>query len=396
MVAAMLGTGATMLLRAAPQPGPLAQAGDAPPAAPPKPPERGANAALPYGQAFIALRRGGDKDKLIADCLTMPLDAHAREVVSRAAYALRMMQRGAALPRCDWAIDPEQGIAIDFSRADSVQVLSCLACLRARLRFEEAKGAEAIEDVAAGLTLARHVSLDGTLDSLRAGHDIEQRMGEALAVYLPALDAGTVKDLKRRLGGLPPGGSVATATLRMEEVLLNWIAGEVQEAKDREGLLDFLTQLCGRKSDPPENNRERARTFLADCGGTAEGVRKFAEEMRPGAARLAKALDLPPDQREKEWDREVVKLAGNPVFKLFAPVLQNVRSRQADAEVRRALLSAALAVRLDGRDALKAHPDPVVGGPFEYMAFEGGFVLRSHRKGSDDKPLALTVGRRSK
>jgi hypothetical protein len=78
------------------------------------------------------------------------------------------------------------------------------------------------------------------------------------------------------------------------------------------------------------------------------------------------------------------------------------------ADVRRALLSAALAVRLDGKGALKEHPDPIVGGPFEYVAFEGGFQLRSKWKVDEKvrsrwklderfaKPVTLTVGRRGK
>jgi hypothetical protein len=118
--------------------------------------------------------------------------------------------------------------------------------------------------------------------------------------------------------------------------------------------------------------------------------------MRPGGALLAKTLDLPPDQVAKEFQREEQKLAGNPVFKVFAPVLHNVRERQARADVRRAFLSAALAVQLEGRDSLKQHPDPINGEPFEYSAFEGGFELRSKLKGPDDKPLTLTVGRRPK
>jgi len=52
---------------------------------------------------------------------------------------------------------------------------------------------------------------------------------------------------------------------------------------------------------------------------------------------------------------------------------------------------------------LKTHPDPVIGGPFEYVPFAGGFELRS--KWPDKKslapwnlgrpePLVLIVGRR--
>jgi RNA polymerase sigma factor (sigma-70 family) len=401
LAAAMLGTGATMLLTAAPPTGPQTQAVNPPPPAarpqraeaPGAAPDRGANAAVPYGQALIALRRVGDQDKLRADCLTMPLDAHARELVTRGAYALRMMRRGAALPRCDWAIDPERGNYIPDTHADGAKVLSALACLRARLRFAEGQSAEAVEDIVAALALARHVSRDGTLDSLWAGDEIERRTSEALAPELPRLDAQAVKDLAARLDALPPGGSVATATMRMAEALLSWIVGEVQEAKDKDSLLAFLSQLCGSKSDPPEKNRAKGRAFLEECGGTAEGVLKSAEEMRRGYVPIAKTLDLPPDRAAKEFEREERKLAGNPVFKVFAPVLHNVRRRQEEAAVRRALLSAALAVRLDGRDALKHHPDPVAGGPFDYVAFEGGFELRSKWK-PDDQPVALTVGRR--
>jgi hypothetical protein len=85
---------------------------------------------------------------------------------------------------------------------------------------------------------------------------------------------------------------------------------------------------------------------------------------------------------------------------------EKVRLAHARIAVRRALLAAALAVRLDGRDALKDHPDPVIGGPFEYVASEGGFELRSKWTVSatlrakwklDDRlsgSLLLAVGRR--
>jgi hypothetical protein len=338
----------------------------------------------------------GDREKLFAGCLTMPLDAQARERVTRAAYALRMMRRGAALPRCDWASGFEPGIEISYSRGDGARVLSALACLRARLRFEDGHGAEAVDDVAAALAMARHVSRDGTLDGLWAGHDVERRMGETIARYLPGLDAPTIRELRKRLDGLPPPGSVATATLRMEETMLDWIVGEVQEAKDRESLLAFLSQLCGSRSDPPEKNRARGRAFLEECGGTARGVLECAGRMRPHAAPLATGLDLPPDRAAKAFEREKRELAGNPVFGVFAPVLDNVRSRQARAEVRRALLAAALAVALHGRDALKDHPDPVAGGPFDYMALDGGFELRSKWNPDPSEPLVLTAGRRGK
>jgi hypothetical protein len=134
---------------------------------------------------------------------------------------------------------------------------------------------------------------------------------------------------------------------------------------------------------------------VEECGGTAEGVLKFAEEIRPSFEQFAERMDLPLDQFDTEFEREAVKQAGNPMFKVFFPALPKLRRAQARADVRRALLSAALDVRLDGRDALKNHPDPVVGGPLEYTDFAGGFELRSRFR-QDDKPLTLIVGRRGK
>jgi RNA polymerase sigma factor (sigma-70 family) len=399
LAVAMLGAGATLLLKAA-QAGPPPEAPTKNTEAPGAAPDRGANAAPRYGQAFVALRRvpGAGGEKLAAECLTMPLDAHAREVVTRAAYALRMMHRGAALARCDWGARWDEGGVgtLPLAHHQGAQTLSALACLRARLRFEEGQSAGALDDLVAALALARHVSRDSTLAGVQDRWGIERRASETLARYLPKLDARAIKDLKTRLDALPPGGSVAAATVRAEEELLNWVVGEVKEATDKESLLAFLGQVWGDRKDSPEKRRAKGRACLEECGGTAEGVRKRAEEVRPWLALLTKKWGLPLDQFEKECEREALKRPGNPVQKLFAGVALGQRRRQARADVRRALLSAALAVQLDGEGALNKHPDPVVGGPFEHVAFDGGFELRSKWKGADDKLVALTVGRRGK
>src|SRR5205807_4099650 len=120
---------------------------------------------------------------------------------------------------------------------------------------------------------------------------------------------------------------------------------------------------------------EVGRAFLKECGGTADGVAKLAEALRPLYAQMPRMLDLPFDQFEMDWERESRKQAANPVFKRLFPAIAKVRNAQARAEIRRAMVSAAVAVQIDGKDALKAHPDPVVGDAFDYAAFDGGFEL---------------------
>src|SRR5262249_43543153 len=157
-----------------------------------------ANAALKYWQVFAQLPRmtEAQEHKFDAECLTMPLDAHAREIVTRADYALRMMHRAAALPRCDWGIGYEDGIELLLPHVQAARMLSNLACLRARIRFQDGHNADAIEDIVAAMTLGRHVSLDGTLISVLRNYGIERRTGETLALYLPRLDAEMIKRLK--------------------------------------------------------------------------------------------------------------------------------------------------------------------------------------------------------
>ena len=362
------------------------------------PPDLGANSALKYWQAFATLPKLSDAEgqKLIAECLTMPLDAQARELVAKADYSLRMLHYGVALPRCDWGVPAEEGIYARLPHGPAARVLSSLACLRARMRFEEGRNAEAVDDLVAALALARQVTRAGTYVMLLVGYSLEHRTGEALALYLPKLDAGTLKGLPARLAALPPGLNAATALATEEHFYLDWLVRGVKGAKDEESLLTVLAFTGLEPEGKGRDSREEVRAFLKACGGTPQGVLKFAEGTRASYARMASKWDLPPDQFEKELQREEKRQAGNPVFKVFFPALVNVRRAQARADVRRALLSAALAVRLDGRDALKEHPDPVAGGPFEYVPFEGGFELHSKVKQQDGKPVVLTVGRRGK
>ncbi len=280
-------------------------------------------------------------------------------------------------------------------------MLSALACLRARMRFDEMRKAEAVEDIVAALTLGRHVSRDGYLVSVLVRYAIEDRIGRMLAIHLPDLNSAMLKDLKTRLGALPQAGSTAQAVRDEEKAGLDWLVRAVrgaerriQDGGDKESVLASLPDAAV------------VREFIQKCGGTTAGVLKSAEEMRPWYAQIAESWDRPLDQAQKENERLAMKYAGNPLFDLFTPGIIKVRQGQARADVRRALLAAAIDLQLGDREvlkeALKNHPDPVIGGPFEYQEFEGWFELRSRWKlGSqplygNDAPLNLTVGRRGR
>lgn len=362
-------------------------------------PKEGANAALTYWRAFATLPKFSEAEtqKLTAEYLTMPLDAHAREIVNNAEYSLGLMHAGAVMPRCNWGIDWElEGVDARLPYLVAARVLSTVACLRARLHFAEGRPAEAIADILAARTLGRHASVDGSLIAVLVGYAIDARTGEALALDLPRLDAPMVKKLQAGLDALPAGGSQATALMACEATTLEWFMRRVKAAPDEKGLLAVLTFMGLAEGAASDAVDKSVRAFLKECGGTAQGVLRFAEETRPAYPKIAKLLELPLDQFEKETEREMKQRASNPVFKVFFPAIIKSRRTQARAEVRRALLAAALAVQLEGRAALKNHPDPVAGGPFDYAPFAGGFELRSRPHTPGESPLELIVGRRGK
>jgi hypothetical protein len=369
-----------------------------------EPPNLGANAALKYWQAYASLPRLPEEEgqRIVAQYLSMPLDEHARATVKKADYALQMMRLGAAQPHCDWGIAYEEGIGVRLPQGPAARLLASLACLRARLRFEEGQNTAAVEDLLAALTMGRHMSQRTINILLLVGFSIEHRVIETLALHLPRLNARRLEDLKARLAALPRGGTVAEA-LRYEDLFaMKWFIRQVNEAKDTDSLVDRLLFVAVEPEGKVRDPRARARAFVAECGGTAAGVLKYAEETEACYARMAKALELPLEQFEKKWQVEVKKQAGNPVFKFFFPAIEKMRWQQARIEVRRAQLAAAIAVQQNGRKALKDHPDPVAGGPFAYEAFEGGFELRStwkldpqlQAKWGAVQPLVLTVGQK--
>src|SRR5262249_47783229 len=160
----------------------------------------------------------------------------------------------------------------------------------------EGRPVEAVDDLVAALALSRHTSLDGGLVTVLASYTIERGPIELLAHYLPKLDAKSIKDLTTRLAALPVGERPATAMYFEEHSFLDWFLRAVKEAKDKDSLiaiLGLISQGAETAGGKGLGAAERGRIFLEACGGTAEGVIKFAEQIRPVYPMLAKSLDLP-------------------------------------------------------------------------------------------------------
>src|SRR5262245_27589636 len=118
-------------------------------------PDLNANAALKYWRGFASLPKldKEEQEKIIHEAATMPLTPHVKEVVKWSEASLHEMYNGAAVPDCAWCLTFEDGISALLAECPAARPLEGTACLRARLRFEDGKPGEALDDVFAALTL---------------------------------------------------------------------------------------------------------------------------------------------------------------------------------------------------------------------------------------------------
>jgi hypothetical protein len=355
-----------------------------------------ANAALKYWRGFANLPKleKEEQDKIVREATTMPLTPRVKAVVTLSELSLHELYNGAAVPACAWGLTREDGFTVILPEASAARLLEGLACLRARLRFEEGDNPGALDDVFAGMTLARHIGQDGTIVAVLVGFALESMATDVLAAYLPTLDTTTLQTLPARLSKLPAGGTVAKGLLSEETVFLGGFQARVREFKNREKLAEYLGLCLSQESGETKKEQlARGKAYLEECGGTAEGLLKLADEARPLYEELAKKTALPPDEFAKLMEVEGKRIEKNPVARIVFPVLVKCHRLEARLLCRRALLSAALAIQLGGREALKAHPDPYGNGLFVYEAFDGGYVLQSKLQ-FKEKPVSLTVGKR--
>src|SRR5438477_6805687 len=181
-----------------------------------------ANGALKYWQAFAHLPpRNDEQQRRIGDWRTTPLDATARRLVEDSQNSFLYLRRGAALPRCDWSLNYEDGIGLLLPQLDRSRTLTLLACLRARLALADGHPAEALDDVLAVFALGRHIA-DPIMICLLVDYSLEQNAIDAVALLLPKLDAAALRRVAERLDALPTAGTLEQTLVTERDYFGRW------------------------------------------------------------------------------------------------------------------------------------------------------------------------------
>lgn len=346
------------------------------------------NAALQYWQA-IALVTESMEESLDAWEETAPIEGDALTLVSDDNPRLELLHAGAALKRCDWGLNYENGPELLLPHLGNARYLSRIALLRARYRFEQGRAQDATDDVLATLELARDVGVDPILIAVMVRYGIEQHATEVLARHLPKLSPDELERLAPRVDELPSEDVLKQVWGTETRFMVDWLERRLKAAA--EGGDDGWAERVLALAVFDKNSRKE---LLAAGVPPLEKMLAQLKEMRAFYRDVETLTDLPPDAQDAGVAEAKARVSGdNMLFQILTPRVERVmRVRRLD-QARRAMLRAAIAVQHDGPERLKEDKfaDPFGGGPFEYRKTSGGFELRSKLTHSG-KPVTLAVG----
>jgi hypothetical protein len=349
------------------------------------------NAAVKYLRADLALRQSyplpPDAALTLEKALQAPLDSDDEKLVAAAGEAFAELRHGSVLKNCDWAVSAEDGPLANTAHRGAVREIAALSGIRARIRFRDLDAQGAVNDLFAGIAASRHLSLDGSIASVLIAYNLENTLAEILAQNLNLLPPSQLQELTMELDALPSGSTLGKA-VEDEKVIRNGGLLVISDgAKSRDQLIERLLKMAPYLGF----NRELVSEIIDGCGGSVSGFVKCVEQQESFCASWAARFPLPPEQFEKRYKSELEPLSKtNPVIRVMTPNLPRLRWTEAYNQTRRALLRAAIAIRMDGPKAVDQHPDPYDGKPFSYKSAERGFRLESHLK-REQEPLSLSV-----
>jgi hypothetical protein len=324
-----------------------------------------------YLRADASLRQAyalpPDAAEKLQKAVESPLNADDERLVAAADEALVEFRHGATIERCDWLMSAEDGPLASTAHRGAIKELVAVAEIRARLRFRDG-------DVLAAMAAARHLSVDGSLASVLFGYKLENSVTGVLVQNLLRLSPAQLHELSRGLNALPRGSNLSTAFESEKISRDDFLLAIVQGAKTRGELIEQLLHNIPALG----SNRELAAEIVDGCGGSVMGYANCVDQQHSFYVSWAPRFTLPPEQFEKAYKVEFEGLSKtNPVVRQFTPALWRFRWTEAYEQTRRALLYTAIAVRLEGPNALSQHLDPYDKKPFTYTAVDGGFRLES-------------------
>ncbi len=351
-----------------------------------EPPRHSGNAAVQYWQAFAHLPVLNEKqEKLLGEWKTIALDGDALKLLEASQTSLLYLERATRSNSCSWDLHYEDGAGLLMPHLAKCRTLGMLAAFQLRTDFNQGKKAEGIARFGQILKLARHAGSDPILISILVGYAIENMALDAIAPYLPSLNATQLASLQKHMEGLPAFAQVKTTIATEKEYMYGWLIRKMEEA-ERTKPGSWRTAWVNTLDTADSNYQKLSRI------STYNEARKLADNLGPVYDQLQAAASLPFAEQTKKLDSILVEVrANNPLGVMLLPAFQKTHMAEHRQLARQQLFLAALAVVAQGKEQLKSIKDPYGDGPFEYQALPDGFELTSKLPAS--KPVSYRVGK---
>ena len=265
---------------------------------------------------------------------------------------------------------------------NGLELLLAFSPLSARVEHSHGEWQAAIDDLIGAWVFARHVAGDRAPSSwfYNYGFQIERRLVPLAAAWLPTLDKQAVQKFHQRLNELPVMPTLSDDLIFWRDCWLVWLRNSA-EKRGLDWVKQRLCEISGHKELADSlTSKERLFAMMEETG------RLFDEAIRLAPLPLGEFTSAAQSLQKKVS-------AGNPLARLSfeVPDLVAWKSQESKYEAMMAMLSAAIAMRLDGHDGFEKVRDPFGSGPFQYVASNGGYTLTSHLT-IEGKPVSVRFG----
>ena len=205
-----------------------------------------------------------------------------------------------------------------------------------------------------------------------------------------------LKRFAEKLDRLPPATTMRQAILGERDFFLDPLIDDLSKPGGKEkafaqfGILDF--------NDPHLDPDYKAIKKMS-----SEQLLEGAIGVRPFYEKMAALTELPPSEFKRIKEQVEADLADphmkettRTIAKMILPAIVPAMQNEARHKLQLAMLKAAIAVQLQGPEALSnpAYLDPFAKAAFQYEKLDGGFRLQSKTPNPrTDKPITLEIGK---
>ncbi len=284
---------------------------------------------------------------------------------------------GTSLPYCDWGLRIWPGDLVHLSACKS---LSSLAAARFRYFVRIGNDDVAVRDWKAAMKFCQDIDRGSSLIGEMVQIGCEAKLIKAAAAELQTIKPAKVREIGEFI----------------DQSLLPY-PNEMPDAyrKDFEFLIDhFRTAMAKALAG---QDIERLRKEVKDATGwetstwSERDIRDSVQALEPQVERVAILLRVPD---AVEFERKLAQLkSGADNLPRVAPP-EHVYSAHKRAEIRLAMLRAAIAMTLEGKEALKRFPEPGNSLPFTIRPqFREVIDLQSNYRDVHQQPVTLTIGK---